>query len=199
MVREEDPLPADPPFPSRIRMEQLMAITQEEAEQLRRREVACECGGGNGSAVQPRRAVAWHQGAGRLSRTEGGVRCVLLREWALLSLPLATRATFLLVPFPLPSMPCPSLPANAALLLRTPDAELRRESRSGPFPGPLPEAAFAPSFAGGVPANPDSPPPFSAPPAAAMQQMLAETYKNKLLQVAYESRHQNLVNQTCSR
>ncbi|XP_034968562.1 E3 ubiquitin-protein ligase LRSAM1 [Zootoca vivipara] len=34
--------------------------------------------------------------------------------------------------------------------------------------------------------------------ASAMQQMLAETYKNKLLQVAYESRRQDLVNQTCS-
>uniref|UniRef100_A0A8D0BVH6 Leucine rich repeat and sterile alpha motif containing 1 n=1 Tax=Salvator merianae TaxID=96440 RepID=A0A8D0BVH6_SALMN len=34
--------------------------------------------------------------------------------------------------------------------------------------------------------------------AAAMQQMLAETYKSKLLQMAYESRRQDLVNQTCS-
>uniref|UniRef100_A0A803TMT8 RING-type domain-containing protein n=1 Tax=Anolis carolinensis TaxID=28377 RepID=A0A803TMT8_ANOCA len=34
--------------------------------------------------------------------------------------------------------------------------------------------------------------------AAAMQQMLSETYKNKLLQVAYESRRQDLVNQTYS-
>ncbi|CAI5799410.1 Hypothetical predicted protein [Podarcis lilfordi] len=34
--------------------------------------------------------------------------------------------------------------------------------------------------------------------ASAMPQMLAETYKNKLLQVAYESRQQDLVNQTCS-
>lgn len=34
--------------------------------------------------------------------------------------------------------------------------------------------------------------------ASAMQQMLAETYKNKLHQVAYESRRQDLVNQTCS-
>ncbi|XP_042334271.1 E3 ubiquitin-protein ligase LRSAM1 isoform X2 [Sceloporus undulatus] len=34
--------------------------------------------------------------------------------------------------------------------------------------------------------------------AAAMQQMLSETYKNKLLQMAYESRRQDLVNQTYS-
>ncbi|KAH0615482.1 hypothetical protein JD844_004780 [Phrynosoma platyrhinos] len=34
--------------------------------------------------------------------------------------------------------------------------------------------------------------------AAAMQQMLTETYKNKLLQIAYESRRQDLVNQTYS-
>ncbi|XP_063172421.1 E3 ubiquitin-protein ligase LRSAM1 isoform X2 [Candoia aspera] len=34
--------------------------------------------------------------------------------------------------------------------------------------------------------------------AAAMKQMLSETYKNKLLQGAYESRRQDLVNQTCS-
>nr|XP_060613425.1 E3 ubiquitin-protein ligase LRSAM1 isoform X1 [Anolis sagrei ordinatus] len=34
--------------------------------------------------------------------------------------------------------------------------------------------------------------------AAAMQQMLSETYKSKLLQVAYESRRQDLVNQTYS-
>ncbi|XP_013927049.1 PREDICTED: E3 ubiquitin-protein ligase LRSAM1-like [Thamnophis sirtalis] len=34
--------------------------------------------------------------------------------------------------------------------------------------------------------------------AAAMEQMLSETYKNKLLQGAYESRRQDLVNQTCS-
>ncbi|XP_058015232.1 E3 ubiquitin-protein ligase LRSAM1 isoform X4 [Ahaetulla prasina] len=33
--------------------------------------------------------------------------------------------------------------------------------------------------------------------AAAMKQMLSETYKNKLLQGAYESRRQDLVNQTC--
>ncbi|XP_017690790.1 PREDICTED: E3 ubiquitin-protein ligase LRSAM1 isoform X2 [Lepidothrix coronata] len=34
--------------------------------------------------------------------------------------------------------------------------------------------------------------------ASAMQQMLAETYKNKLLQVTYESRRQDLVSQACS-
>lgn len=34
--------------------------------------------------------------------------------------------------------------------------------------------------------------------ASAMQQMLAESYKNKLLQVAYESRHREMVYQTCS-
>ncbi|XP_053138205.1 E3 ubiquitin-protein ligase LRSAM1 isoform X2 [Hemicordylus capensis] len=34
--------------------------------------------------------------------------------------------------------------------------------------------------------------------AAAMQQMLAETYKNKIIQLAYESRRQDLVNQTYS-
>ncbi|XP_015683515.1 E3 ubiquitin-protein ligase LRSAM1 isoform X1 [Protobothrops mucrosquamatus] len=34
--------------------------------------------------------------------------------------------------------------------------------------------------------------------AAAMKQMLSETYKNRLLQGAYESRRQDLVNQTCS-
>ncbi|KAM5146828.1 E3 ubiquitin-protein ligase LRSAM1 isoform 2-T3 [Mantella aurantiaca] len=34
--------------------------------------------------------------------------------------------------------------------------------------------------------------------AAAMQNMLAETYKNKLLQVAYEARRQEMVYQTCS-
>ncbi|XP_063000661.1 E3 ubiquitin-protein ligase LRSAM1 [Elgaria multicarinata webbii] len=34
--------------------------------------------------------------------------------------------------------------------------------------------------------------------ASAMQQMLSETYKNKLLQMAYESRRQDLVNQACS-
>ncbi|XP_044309030.1 E3 ubiquitin-protein ligase LRSAM1 isoform X2 [Varanus komodoensis] len=34
--------------------------------------------------------------------------------------------------------------------------------------------------------------------ASAMQQMLAETYKHKLVQMAYESRRQDLVNQTCS-
>ncbi|CAN2391422.1 ubiquitin-dependent endocytosis, partial [Pristimantis euphronides] len=34
--------------------------------------------------------------------------------------------------------------------------------------------------------------------ASAMQQMLAESYKNKLLQMAYESRHQEMVYQTCS-
>ncbi|XP_018414869.1 PREDICTED: E3 ubiquitin-protein ligase LRSAM1 isoform X2 [Nanorana parkeri] len=34
--------------------------------------------------------------------------------------------------------------------------------------------------------------------AAAMQQMLAESYKNKLLQVAYEARRQEMVYQTCS-
>uniref|UniRef100_A0A8C6VM55 Leucine rich repeat and sterile alpha motif containing 1 n=1 Tax=Naja naja TaxID=35670 RepID=A0A8C6VM55_NAJNA len=33
--------------------------------------------------------------------------------------------------------------------------------------------------------------------ATAMKQMLSETYKNKLLQGAYESRRQDLVNQTC--
>jgi len=32
-----------------------------------------------------------------------------------------------------------------------------------------------------------------------MQQMLAETYKNKLIQMTYESRRQDLVNQACSR
>ncbi|NWQ68632.1 LRSM1 ligase, partial [Neopipo cinnamomea] len=34
--------------------------------------------------------------------------------------------------------------------------------------------------------------------ASAMQQMLAETYKNELLQVTYESRRQDLVSQACS-
>ncbi|KFP39776.1 E3 ubiquitin-protein ligase LRSAM1, partial [Chlamydotis macqueenii] len=34
--------------------------------------------------------------------------------------------------------------------------------------------------------------------ASAMQQMLAESYKNKLIQMAYESRRQDLVNQACS-
>ncbi|XP_071981442.1 E3 ubiquitin-protein ligase LRSAM1 isoform X2 [Engystomops pustulosus] len=34
--------------------------------------------------------------------------------------------------------------------------------------------------------------------ASAMQQMLAESYKNKLLQMAYESRRQEMVYQTCS-
>nr|XP_009939405.1 PREDICTED: E3 ubiquitin-protein ligase LRSAM1 [Opisthocomus hoazin] len=34
--------------------------------------------------------------------------------------------------------------------------------------------------------------------ASAMQQMLAETYKNKLIQMTYESRRQDLVNQACS-
>ncbi|KAM9218211.1 E3 ubiquitin-protein ligase LRSAM1 isoform 3-T3 [Leptosomus discolor] len=34
--------------------------------------------------------------------------------------------------------------------------------------------------------------------ASAMQQMLAESYKNKLIQVTYESRRQDLVNQACS-
>uniref|UniRef100_A0A8C5WLX7 Leucine rich repeat and sterile alpha motif containing 1 n=1 Tax=Leptobrachium leishanense TaxID=445787 RepID=A0A8C5WLX7_9ANUR len=34
--------------------------------------------------------------------------------------------------------------------------------------------------------------------ASAMQQMLAESYKSKLLQMAYESRRQEMVNQTCS-
>ncbi|NXK26342.1 LRSM1 ligase, partial [Arenaria interpres] len=34
--------------------------------------------------------------------------------------------------------------------------------------------------------------------ASAMQQMLAESYKNKLLQMTYESRRQDLVNQACS-
>ncbi|NXF92194.1 LRSM1 ligase, partial [Eubucco bourcierii] len=34
--------------------------------------------------------------------------------------------------------------------------------------------------------------------AAAMQQMLAESYKNKLLQMSYESRRQDLVSQACS-
>ncbi|XP_073414418.1 E3 ubiquitin-protein ligase LRSAM1 isoform X2 [Dendrobates tinctorius] len=34
--------------------------------------------------------------------------------------------------------------------------------------------------------------------AAAMQQMLAETYKNKLLQMTYESRRQEMVYETCS-
>ncbi|KFO08707.1 E3 ubiquitin-protein ligase LRSAM1, partial [Balearica regulorum gibbericeps] len=33
---------------------------------------------------------------------------------------------------------------------------------------------------------------------AAMQQMLAESYKNKLIQMTYESRRQDLVNQACS-
>lgn len=32
-------------FVPRIRMEQLMSITQEETENLRRREIACEWGG----------------------------------------------------------------------------------------------------------------------------------------------------------
>lgn len=36
---------------SRIRMEQLMSITQEETENLRRREVACESRGGEGGGV----------------------------------------------------------------------------------------------------------------------------------------------------
>ncbi|XP_009888626.1 PREDICTED: E3 ubiquitin-protein ligase LRSAM1 [Charadrius vociferus] len=35
--------------------------------------------------------------------------------------------------------------------------------------------------------------------ASAMQQMLAESYKNKLIQMTYESRRQDLVNQACSR
>ncbi|XP_035197482.1 E3 ubiquitin-protein ligase LRSAM1 isoform X2 [Oxyura jamaicensis] len=34
--------------------------------------------------------------------------------------------------------------------------------------------------------------------ASAMQQMLAESYKNKLIQMTYESRRQNLVSQACS-
>ncbi|XP_042642468.1 E3 ubiquitin-protein ligase LRSAM1 isoform X2 [Tyto alba] len=34
--------------------------------------------------------------------------------------------------------------------------------------------------------------------ASAMQQMLAESYKNKLVQMTYESRRQDLVNQACS-
>ncbi|XP_030062432.1 E3 ubiquitin-protein ligase LRSAM1 [Microcaecilia unicolor] len=34
--------------------------------------------------------------------------------------------------------------------------------------------------------------------AAAMQQMLEESYKNKLIQMAYESRRQEMVNQACS-
>lgn len=34
---------------------------------------------------------------------------------------------------------------------------------------------------------------------AAMQQMLAESYKNKLIQMTYESRRQDLVSQACSR
>ncbi|XP_015278585.1 PREDICTED: E3 ubiquitin-protein ligase LRSAM1 [Gekko japonicus] len=34
--------------------------------------------------------------------------------------------------------------------------------------------------------------------ASAMQQMLAETYKSKLVQMAFESRRQDLVNQTCT-
>ncbi|NWI54407.1 LRSM1 ligase, partial [Calyptomena viridis] len=34
--------------------------------------------------------------------------------------------------------------------------------------------------------------------ASAMQQMLAETYKNKLIQMTYESRRQHLVSQACS-
>ncbi|NXG47782.1 LRSM1 ligase, partial [Psilopogon haemacephalus] len=34
--------------------------------------------------------------------------------------------------------------------------------------------------------------------AAAMQQMLAESYKNKLLQMSYESRRQDLISQACS-
>ncbi|XP_060106995.1 E3 ubiquitin-protein ligase LRSAM1 isoform X1 [Heteronotia binoei] len=34
--------------------------------------------------------------------------------------------------------------------------------------------------------------------ASAMQQMLAETYKTKLVQMAFESRRQDLVNQTCT-
>ncbi|NXN90957.1 LRSM1 ligase, partial [Rhinopomastus cyanomelas] len=34
--------------------------------------------------------------------------------------------------------------------------------------------------------------------ASAMQQMLAESYKNKLIQINYESRRQDLVNQACS-
>uniref|UniRef100_A0A8C0BW52 Leucine rich repeat and sterile alpha motif containing 1 n=1 Tax=Buteo japonicus TaxID=224669 RepID=A0A8C0BW52_9AVES len=34
--------------------------------------------------------------------------------------------------------------------------------------------------------------------ASAMQQMLAESYKNKLIQMTYESRRQDLVNQACS-
>lgn len=32
-----------------------------------------------------------------------------------------------------------------------------------------------------------------------MQRMLAESYKNKLIQMTYESRRQDLVNQACSR
>ncbi|KAK2535510.1 Lrsam1, partial [Columba guinea] len=35
--------------------------------------------------------------------------------------------------------------------------------------------------------------------ASAMQRMLAESYKNKLIQMTYESRRQDLVNQACSR
>ncbi|NWW83782.1 LRSM1 ligase, partial [Rhynochetos jubatus] len=34
--------------------------------------------------------------------------------------------------------------------------------------------------------------------ASAMQQMLAESYKNKLIQMTYESRRQDLINQACS-
>lgn len=35
--------------------------------------------------------------------------------------------------------------------------------------------------------------------SAAMQQMLTESCKNRLIQMAYESQRQSLVQQTCSR
>lgn len=80
-------------FVSRIRMEQLMSITQEETENLRRREIACESRvGGTGS---------WEQGLSDwgqrvdclLSVRTAGAECVSLREaaksrpgaWALVS------------------------------------------------------------------------------------------------------------------
>lgn len=49
-------------------------------------------------------------------------------------------------------------------------------------------------------AGTDSPSdPLSPLSPAAMQQMLSETYKNKLLQMTSESRRQDLVSQACSR
>lgn len=72
-------------------MEQLMAITQEEAEQLRRREVACECGVGLPedlavhSSVLGIRRQEWQmqcvQGKGRCSVAQRRAACQTVLLW----------------------------------------------------------------------------------------------------------------------